>query len=194
MASKVRLNAEYNLDINKRTPKLKFPKEIQKDPQLMSAEQKLFDSRVSELRSNLRVLENQLGQKRQELKELRSKKKQLEKTTRLTKKEAKTIKRLVRSGAKSRIDYISIEKELSKLEGEYEATRLAIPRSKLAITEAKNKIKEKLKKFKSEAAINLQKTNTEIKKIQAKMVAEADKLEKTVVKSPVDGIIKNNYD
>ena len=59
-----------------------------------------------------------------------------------------------------------------------------------SIEEAKNRITEKSKIFRSEASNELQKINTEIKKYESKLVSEEDKLDKTVLHSPVDGIVK----
>jgi adhesin transport system membrane fusion protein len=193
LATKARLMVEYKIQPKNIVPKIQFPKELLKHKnlkELIYSEQKLLESRVSELQSNLSIFENQLGQKVQELIELKSKEKQLKKTRKFIVQEADTIRRLVRSGAKSKIDLIAIEKELNQVDGDIEATKLSIPRSELAIKEAKAKILEKLKNFKSEVAVELQKTNAEIKKLKSKIVSEKDKLNKTVIKSPVDGIIK----
>jgi len=57
------------------------------------------------------------------------------------------------------------------------------------IEEAQNKIIEKSKIFRSEASNELQKVNTEIKKYESKLVSDEDKLSKTVLVSPVDGIV-----
>jgi adhesin transport system membrane fusion protein len=143
--------------------------------------------------SSLQVLENQLGQKVQELVELKDKIKQLKQSLKFTKDEMNTIKKLVKKGVKSNIDLISIQKEYSKLEGELNASKLSIPRIKLSIKEAQNKLVEKLKTFKSKAADELQKKTSELKKYETKLVSDTDKLNKTVVRSSVDGVIKQIY-
>ena len=66
----------------------------------------------------------------------------------------------------------------------------SIPKSQYAIKEAKNRIIERIRNFKSEALQELQKVNADIKKYKAILVSESDKLDKTIIKSPVNGFIK----
>jgi len=191
LATKTRLEAEYKIKPKDKLPKLVFPEKVRKEAnELIKSETKLFKSRIQELRSSLKILENQLGQKIQELVELKAKKRQLEKSKRLTQDEAKTVKKLVKSGAKSRMDLINIKKELNRIDGDLEATKLAIPRSNLAIKESKNKLIEKIRNFRSEAGTEIQKISAEIKKYESILVSEKDKLAKTIVRSPVNGFIK----
>ncbi|MCP3699811.1 MAG: HlyD family type I secretion periplasmic adaptor subunit, partial [Aliivibrio sp.] len=76
------------------------------------------------------------------------------------------------------------------LEGELNLTILSIPRLKLAIQEVENRKEEKIKIFKADVLNELQKINTEIKKFESKLIFEEDKLSKTILNSPVNGIIK----
>ena len=189
--TKVRLEAEYKLNPKRKLPTLKFSKVLRQNvPSIIVNERRRFETKVGEFKSSLDILENQLGQKVQELIELKGKLSQLKESKKLTQEELKTVKKLVKSGAKSKIELINIKKELNTISGDIKATELSIPRANLAITESKNTIIEKLKNFKSEAVGELQEVNTEIKKLESILVSDRDKLEKTIIKSPVHGIIK----
>ena len=153
-------------------------------------DRKLFTSRMEELNSTIKTFKIQLKQKEQEINELNSKATQLKISIALVREEAKTMELLVARQSKSKVDLLKIKRELATLEGELQGTYASIPRAKFAIEEAQNKIVEKLKIFKSEASNELQKINTEIKKYESKLVADEDKLDKTVLSSPVDGIVK----
>lgn len=191
LVKKVRLEAEYKINPKKRLPSLKFPDILKQNvASIISNERKVFQIRVDEFKSALDILENQLGQKVQELIEMKGKLSQLKESKKLTQEELKTVKQLVKSGAKSKIELINIKKELNTINGDIKATELSTPRAQLAIKEVKNKILEKLKNFKSEAVAELQEINAEIKKLESKLISEKDKLEKTIVKSPVNGFIK----
>ena len=194
MAMKVRLEVESSIDIDKPIPKLEFSDEVRNvASEYVESESRLFENRVQELKSSIRVLESQLNQKRQELTEIRAKKKQLEASLQLVKVQRNTIKELVLSGAKSKVDLINIEKEYQQLKGDLRSAELSIPRSNYAITESKNKIAEKLRQFHTEASKELQRILVELNKAEARQVLETDKVKKTVIKSPVDGIIKEIY-
>lgn len=191
LAVNVRLEAEEKINPKKAIPTLRFPKEVLKhNANYEKLEIKLFINRVKELKISLKVLKNQYDQKVQELTEIKSMKKQLSRSLKLVKEQRKTIKKLARAGIKSKFDVLDVEKEYNKAFGDLDATILSIPRSKLAIKEAQNKITEKIQAFKTEASTQLQITAASIKKFESKLVADEDILAKTDIVSPVDGIIK----
>ncbi len=191
LATKVRLEYEYDLNIKEEVPNLTFPKILlENEPLSAQNEQSLFENRVEEFRSALNILETQLGQKIQELVELRSKRNQLQEALKLAREENSTIKRLVKTGAKSKFDLINSKKELNTIKGDINTTKISIPKAQYAVDEAKNRIIEKLKNFKSEALKELQVVNTDLRKFENILISEEDKLDKTIVKSPVNGFIK----
>ncbi len=85
---------------------------------------------------------------------------------------------------------MSIEREYTNVSGDLEAALLSVRRSELAISEAKNRISEKLNAFRAEASDLLQKTASLVNKFEAKLVGDEDRVAKTTIVSPVDGIVK----
>lgn len=193
MAKKVRLRAELRFDIlnDEEARKLDFPKELYDlGSTYVDTESRFYESRINEYVSSIKTLKFQLFQKKQELREIESKEDQLRKSLYLLEQQRDTIKKMYQSGSKSNMDFLKIEDAYTKTKGDLDAASLSIPRSKLAIAEAKSKIEEKASVFKSESSKQLQEVESELGKIGARMVSDKDKLSKTVVKSPVDGFIK----
>ena len=191
LVTKARLEIESKLDLENEIPQIKYSDEVLANANVFAMnDRKLFTSRMEELNSTIKTFKIQLKQKEQEINELNSKATQLKISIALVREEAKTMELLVARQSKSKVDLLKIKRELATLEGELQGTYASIPRAKFAIEEAQNKIVEKLKIFKSEASNELQKINTEIKKYESKLVADEDKLDKTVLSSPVDGIVK----
>ena len=191
LVTKARLEIESKLDLENEIPQIKYSDEVLANANVFAMnDRKLFTSRMEELNSTIKTFKIQLKQKEQEINELNSKATQLKISIALVREEAKTMELLVARQSKSKVDLLKIKRELATLEGELQGTYASIPRAKYAIEEAQNKIVEKLKIFKSEASNELQKINTEIKKYESKLVADEDKLDKTVLSSPVDGIVK----
>ncbi len=191
LVTKIRLEAESRIDISKPIPKLVFPKEVLVDTKVFADDdQNLFRKRIEELRSTVEILDGQYKQKKQELIETKSKSFQLSRSLKILAEERDMIAKLVARRSKSNVDLLKLKKEYSQLDGELRSSRLSIPRLKYAIQEARNRKDEKIKIFKSEVLNELQKINTEIKKYESILVSEEDKLSKTVLNSPVDGIIK----
>jgi adhesin transport system membrane fusion protein len=194
LVTKVRLQAESKINIDEPIPELQYEKFLQDGvEQFIKSDKRLFHSRYDELVTTSNIFKNQKRQKEQELAELKSKEKQLEKRYKLVFEEANTIAKMVEKGSRSKVDLIKLKKELNKIEGDLATTRLQIPKAEYSIEEVSSRILEKERIFKAEAYNELQKVNTELKKYESKIVAEKDKLDRTILTSPVDGIIKQIY-
>lgn len=191
LALKTRLEKEANIDINQPLPELIFEQKILDDPSRYDINEKiLFENRFRELKSSISVLSTQESQKIQELREIESTIKKLKDNLGFIDEQKKTIKQLVERKIKSNIDLLDMEKEYNQTKGDLQTANLSITRSNFAIQEARNKIQERLNSFKSEASNELQKTVSQINKFEAKLVGDKDKVDKTTITSPVDGIIK----
>lgn len=191
LVTKARLEIESKINIDEVIPEIIHTEDVLKNAQVFATnDAKLFDSRVSELKSTIQTYKIQLKQKEEEINELNSKSTQLKRSISLAREEAQTMELLVERKSKSKVDLLKVKRELADLEGDLQNTYASIPKAKYEIEEAKNKIVEKMNTFRAEASNELQKINTEIKKYESKLIAENDKLDKTVLFSPVNGIIK----
>lgn len=191
LALKTRLEVESVIDISKDAPELKFDEKVMNDSSRYDNNEKLlFENRFRELKSSYDVLQNQEKQKIQELREIESTIKKLTDSLGFIEEQRKTIRKLVERGIKSNYDLLDIEKEYNQTKGDLQTAKLSISRSNFAILESQNRVQEKLNTFKSEASNELQKTVAQINRFEAKLVGDRDKVAKTTITSPVDGIIK----
>lgn len=192
LAVKTRLLAEMDFDLKKKNPKLIFHEDLlkEKNEDYIQVEKNLFRNRINELKFNIKILKNQYSQKVLEVKEIQSTISKLKQSLVLIKKQRKTIKKLVLRKVKSSYDLLTIEKEYTQAYGDLQTALLSYPRSKLAVSESLNRIEEKLQNFKVEASDSYQKVQKELRKYKARLVSEEDKLDKTIIISPVDGIVK----
>uniref|UniRef100_UPI004048E759 HlyD family type I secretion periplasmic adaptor subunit n=2 Tax=Aliarcobacter sp. TaxID=2321116 RepID=UPI004048E759 len=191
LALKTRLEIESTIDIDKPLPSLEFDKKVLDDSSRYDINEKLLlENRFRELKSSLNVLKSQENQKIQELKEIESTIEKLTESLGYIEKQRLTIRKLVERGIKSNFDLLDIEKEYNLTRGDLQTAKLSISRSEYAILEANNRIKEKINTFKAEASNELQKTVSQINRFEARLVGDRDKVAKTTITSPVDGIIK----
>ncbi len=191
LALKTRLKAESIINIDKDIPKLEFDKKVLEDSSRYDKNEiLLFQNRFNELKSSIKVLKNQVSQKKQELREIRSNISKLTKSLSFIREQRKTIRSLVANQIKSKYDLLNIEKEYNQTKGDLNTAQYSISKSKFAITEAQNRIVAKIDTFKSEASNNLQKVDGQINKFEARLVGEQDRVNKTVLTSPVNGIVK----
>lgn len=191
---KVRLEVEADLDLSKSIPKLNFPDDVKEvASNYIKSQEQFYENRIEQLKTSIEIFDSQIKQKKQELAETNSKIQQAKTKLNLVKIERETIANLVKSSAKSKVDLITVEKEYQSLKGDIENFELSIPKINYEINEAENKKLERIREFRTEASTELQKISVEIKKVEARLVSDTDKIEKTVIKSSVNGTVKEIY-
>ena len=185
LAKVARLNAEAS------GRPVQFPSELLKsNARLAEEERQLYISRQREVETSVSVLKQQASQRRQELQETQAKLKQLEQSYNLIDKELKISRPLAQQGVMSEVEILRLERQLSDLKGDMEATRLSIPRLEQAAVEANTKVDAAWAKFRSDAASEASIANAELAGTSASNVAAEDRLARTSVRSPVTGIVK----
>ena len=162
----------------------------QKAPGQADNEIALFNSRKQQLLDEVAGLEEQLIQRQQELREFVSKQGQFRNSLSLLRQEIQMSEPLVAQGAISQVEVLRLKRSEVEARGQLEATTLAIPRAESAIKEVERKIDETRGRFRSDALAELNEARTELSKIQSTGKALEDRVNRTLVTSPVRGIVK----
>lgn len=166
------------------------PDLVKAAPGLAQSELALFKSRQQQLKDEIGGLEEQLIQRQQELREFGSKRSQYARSLELLSQEIRMSEPLVAEGAISQVEVLRLRRSEIENRGQMEATDLAIPRAQAAIKEVQRKIDETRGRFRSEALGNLNEARTDLSKAQATGKALEDRVSRTLVTSPVRGIVK----
>jgi adhesin transport system membrane fusion protein len=162
-------------------------------PQLIKSERSLFNSNQQQLEGTLNGLEEKISQQKSALLEAESKQRQLRKSLELVKREIKIKKPLKDRGIISEVEFLQLQQREAEFEGEIEAARLSVPRIESTIEEARfNKQKERLN-FQNEAKRELNEVNAEIGRIKEAQTALQDRVSRTTLRSPVNGIVQRLY-
>ena len=162
-------------------------------PLLVKSEKSLFDSNQQQLKETLSGLEEKISQQKSALLEAKSKQHQLKKSLNLVKKEIEIKKPLKDRGIISEVEFLQLQQREAEFEGEIEAARLSVPRINSTIEEARfNKQKEKLN-FQNNAKKELNEVNAEISRIKETQTALQDRVKRTTLRSPVNGIVQRLY-
>lgn len=149
----------------------------------------LYTSRQQELESSLSILRQQRTQYEQGLAELRAAKNKLTRNAALAQKELEITAPLVESGAVSQVELLRLQAAVNDSLGQLEETGLAIPGSEAAVAEANQKIAERRQQFRSATQAELNDAKTELSRLNISNVALEDRVNRTTVKSPVDGTV-----
>lgn len=169
---------------------LNFPADVLKAvPGQAKSEESLYISRRQQLHDEIGGLQEQLIQRQQELREFSSKQAQYRQQLGLQRQEINMSEPLVAQGAVSPVEVLRLKRAEVETRGQLDATTLAIPRAESAIKEVQRKIDETRGKFRSEALTQLNEARTDLNKAQATGKALEDRVSRTLVTSPVRGIV-----
>ncbi len=157
---------------------------------LIAEEHSLFKINQRQLEKKIQSLKEQVKQRANELTEAKAKQKQLKLSYSLIAKEVKITKPLVESGLVSQVEYLQLSRQANAMKGDLDAVSLSIPRIQSTINEAKNKIDEAHLEFQTEAKEKLNEALAEMSRILESGQALEDKVNRTLVRSPVNGVVK----
>jgi len=169
-------------------------KKIQeKIPEFVRNEKSLYNTNKQQLKSKIEALKEKLIQRKNELSEAKTAMKHLRSSTSMIQKEVAMTKPMVERGVSSKRDFLKLQREANDIEQKYEATKKSIPRLKSAIKEVQSNIKETKLLFQSEAKVKLNEALTNFQEMQANSTALEDQVQRTIVRSPMNGVVQKLF-
>ncbi|MBN2783029.1 MAG: HlyD family type I secretion periplasmic adaptor subunit [Campylobacterales bacterium] len=187
-AKRLRLHAEAN----------QLPFEMPSDAneenrKHLELERKLYETNMKEFEAKDNSIAQQIEQRKQEHKEAKAKIVSLQKSLEYVSQEIAMTEPMVKEGIKSKVDFLKLKREASTIENEIQAAKLSLPRLLSAIEEYKEKRIESKQVFIKEAKEELNEVTAELSRLEAQQLAYNDQVDRTMVKSPVNGIIQKLY-
>ena len=167
-----------------------FPEDlVNKAPAVVDAENTLFNIRRSSLLNHLHVLDERLQQKRGELAELNESLKRFTNNRDIAQREFKIKKDVAERGIISKVEVLRLERELADLDGQIATTQQSIPRVESSIREAERLVQEEKLTFQQNAQTELNTKLAELAVVRQSLTGAEDRVNRTEVRSPVDGIV-----
>ncbi|TAK45383.1 MAG: HlyD family type I secretion periplasmic adaptor subunit [Betaproteobacteria bacterium] len=163
----------------------------QDNPDLAERELTLYRSRQAEFAANTAVFTQQIDQRNRELQEKRGRLVQIRTSLEFLDKELAMSRPLVKQGAMSEVELLRLERQANDLKGELDSTKISIPRLESAVAEARQKLESYVAKFRADALGDLNQVRAEQEGTAATSVALKDRVERAVVRSPVNGTVKS---
>jgi len=149
-----------------------------------------FESRQRELRNRNQLVVEQVIQKRQELSELEAKRDQLQRSYDFLQRELVMTRPLAANGAISEVELLRLERQVNDLQGDLQGSQLAIPRIESSLEEVKQKLRNAELVFQAQAREELSKVSVELSRLVETNDALEDRVQRTMVRSPVAGTVK----
>lgn len=154
---------------------------------------KLFDSNKLEFEAKDNSILEQITQKKQSLTEAKARVASLQKSLEFVTEEIAMTEPMVAQGIKSKVDFLKLKREASAIENDIEAAKLSLPRLASLIEESNSNRKAAKQLFLSTAKEQLNTVTAELARIQTQQVELTDQVDRTLVKSPVEGIVQKLF-
>jgi len=181
--------ARLTAEVQGATPKM--PAEVLKQAAALAEnETAVHRARLSDLAGRNAVLREQLAQRKQEVVELQTRRERSREQMEILKRELAITAPMVKEGAVSEVELLRLQRESARIAAEFDAATLAIPRAQSAIEEARQKMKDNEAQFRSQAANELSAARNELAKVAEAVPGLEDRMARTLVRAPADGVIK----
>ncbi|RWL47268.1 MAG: HlyD family type I secretion periplasmic adaptor subunit [Mesorhizobium sp.] len=166
------------------------PTEIQTvAPEICDNEQKLLVARRDNFEVKLSVLKSRLDQREKELDEATANSDRLSKSLAVTDQEAALVEPMVKKGLMARTEQIRVEREQTDLHGQLTLAGETIKKTQAAITEAQLQVNELGLQLQQEALSDLTQALADLSVVDETIRGATDKVARTDIRSPVDGIV-----
>lgn len=174
------------------TETILFPGEVT-SKSVIEAEENLFSARKLNLQHEISVNQSLLSQRIAELQEAKIRKERLSSEIATAVERMSIVNNMSANGAASKMEVLdakgreqSLRTEISSLEG-------MIPKLDASVSEAKSKIEETQSNFRAQAQSEYVETLSEIDRLKQEATAADDRMKRTDVRAPVDGVINALY-
>ncbi len=162
-------------------------------PDLVARERSLYEANMGRLRAQIETFKKQIRQKQEQLKEARSKLKNLERSYKLIEEEVKMSEPMVKEGVKSKVDFLKLQREANAIKTQIDSVKDTIPRIRSAIAEIESRIDATKLEFRGKSEKEMNEALGEMERLTEKIKAFRDTVNRTLVRSPVDGLVKKLY-
>ncbi len=159
-------------------------------PELVARERELFASRMTELVAAQDALRNLIEQRQQDLTELEGRVRYLDRSLTLAQQELRLMEPLQREGLASQVEILRLRRQVNDLEGQLASTRTTIPKAHAALAESKERLAERTSQFRSQAMTQLNEVQIRAAALRESSAAVADRVARTEVRAPLDGVVK----
>ncbi len=185
MAEATRLDAEARQAQN-----VEFPDDLRNRANLaVYAETQLFLSRKEQLAQELEVLADQLAQRKSELGELLAQRERSRAIIAPLQEEMELTEDMVKRNLVPRLELLRLQSRLAELSGDIRVSIASESRLRASIAEAENQIDAARSRYVLEARRRLAVLQVELAVVNESLRAAEDRVRRTQLKAPVEGIV-----
>ncbi len=152
-------------------------------------EEQIFKARRDTRLGEIDVLNQRIEQLNSQIQGLKALVASKEELTTSYREEIEDLEALLSEGFVDKMRLREIQRSLSRTQGEIAEHRAAIAQSEMRIGEARLEILQLNQRFKTEVVDDLAETQARVFDISERITAIQDRVERTVIRAPVDGVV-----
>jgi membrane fusion protein, adhesin transport system len=169
---------------------LECPEEVlQKAPEVCENEQKLLAARQDNFRNKLMVLQSRQQQRQNELGEAKANLTRLNESLEINSKQLDLVSSMVKRGLMAQTELMRTEAENAEVKGQIKVGTESIARLEAAVKEADLQVNELPLELQQEALDDLTQALADLSVVEETIRGASDRVKRTEIRSPVDGII-----
>ncbi|MBM3556189.1 MAG: HlyD family type I secretion periplasmic adaptor subunit [Alphaproteobacteria bacterium] len=169
-----------------------FPEaEAGRQPEMVKNELAAHKARLDELAVLTAGLNEQLRQRELAVKELEASRRAKATDLRLTRDKFAISKQLVEKDLTSKLDHLTLEREVERLIGDIAQLDQAVPRSAAAVGEVREAIRKERQRFRREALEEIARVEVNIQRTHELFAEATDQFRRADIRGPIDGVVKN---
>jgi adhesin transport system membrane fusion protein len=158
---------------------------------VLASEREAYMSRKRQFESGIIVLQSQTQQKSLELRALEARRNALESNLKRGRERLAISAELLKSGLVPRTEHLQLESEVESLAGQLSEVQAVIPKEREALAEFKEREREAELKFRRAAVEDLGQVDLAIARNRELLNKATDQERRTVIRAPIDGVVKN---
>ncbi|BHH85389.1 HlyD family type I secretion periplasmic adaptor subunit [Desulforhopalus sp. 52FAK] len=162
-------------------------------PELVQQQSNLAKSRGDNLQNQIDVLQLTKKEKQAILEQLKQKLANAKNKLSLAQEELAKLRPLLKSGAVSEMEILRSRQSVAEAKSEMDNAMLAIPETKTIILEAQERLDQAVSDFRQKAREEMDEMMSKSKALLAVQKSLEDRVDRTIIKSPVHGTVKKNY-
>jgi len=169
----------------------KFTAQMEKiSPDLVKKARGLFEARRKALKGRFNTQREAIDQRRQSIQEITARMRNTSNSLTLLAEKIAISEELLKEDLTNRFQHLDLLKEQSNLKGRNEEDAAALRGARSALKEAQSKLESITDGFREEASKELEAAQLNLKELSQRLQKFEDSVQRTVLRSPVDGVVK----
>lgn len=184
----------FGLAVDPFTVQVVFPEDLAEEaPDLITQAQGLYETRRERFVNDMNSQREKIKQREQDIQEISVRIKNQRQSLEYVREQIKISEGLLEEKLTSRYKHLGFLKEESKLVSKIQEDSAALARSRSELVAATEKLEQISNTFHEEVQEGLRKSRRELLEFTQRLRKMSDNLQRTVIRSPADGIVKSIY-